>query len=113
MSSGYLSCPGMAAMPMEGDDDPLELANALRATAFPNPTLGGTTITLLGLAAHDPVTLRVLDLHGAQVASLFEGAAPEHGELRATWDAASSAAGMYFFEAISGDRAVRGKVIVE
>ena len=113
MSSGYLSCPGMAAMPMEGDDDPLELANALRATAFPNPTLGGTTITVLGLAAHDPVTLRVLDLHGAQVASLFEGAAPEHGELRATWDAASSAAGMYFFEAISGDRAVRGKVIVE
>lgn len=83
------------------------------ATAFPNPTLDATTITVLGLVANEPVTLRVLDLRGAQVASLFEGAAPEHGELRATWNIASSAAGMYFFEAISGDRAVRGKVIVE
>ena len=72
-----------------------------------------STIAVSGLAAEERVTLRVFDLSGALVASLFEGESPEHGELRIAWDTGSNAAGMYFFEAINGERSVRGKLILE
>jgi hypothetical protein len=113
MSSGYLICPGLAAMPMEQGEGALELAEGLRATAFPNPARGMSTIVVSGLAAEERVTLRLFDLSGALVASLFEGESPEHGELRIAWDTGSNAAGMYFFEAINGERSVRGKLILE
>ncbi len=113
MNSGVLSCPGMAAIAPEAGDGSDALADELRATAFPNPAMGATTISITGLDPAAPLEVRVFDLSGALVHGLYLGEAPESGMLQLPWDASGRAAGMYFYEAVNGDRAVRGKVILE
>lgn len=113
MNSGLLTCPGMSAFAAENGEGHGSLTDELRAVAFPNPTLGATTISITGLEAAAPLEVRVFDLSGAMVRNLYLGEAPETGALLLPWDASGRAAGLYFYEAVNGDRAVRGKLIVE
>ena len=113
MNSGLLTCPGMSAFAVENGEGHGSLADELRAVAYPNPTLGATTISITGLDPAAPLEVRVFDLSGAMVRNLYLGEAPETGALLLPWDASGRAAGLYFYEAVNGDRAVRGKLIVE
>ncbi|HRD53595.1 MAG TPA: T9SS type A sorting domain-containing protein [Flavobacteriales bacterium] len=113
MNSGLLACPTLSAFTFEEGDGLWSESDELRASAFPNPTLGETTISFSGLDPYAPLEVRIFDLSGALVNWIYRGEAPESGTLQLPWDASGRAAGMYFYEAINGERAVRGKLIVE
>ncbi len=72
--------------------------------AFPNP-FNPTTNIDFSLATAGPASLKVYDLLGREVASLFDSPAEAGRFYRATWDAAGMPSGMYFVRLSSGGNA--------
>ncbi|MEZ4702377.1 MAG: choice-of-anchor D domain-containing protein [Rhodothermales bacterium] len=78
---------------------------------YPNPFRGATTIPF-ALPEAGPVSLRVFDLLGREVETLFDGV--EHAGVHAVvFDASRLAAGVYFYRMQAGDAtAVRRLIVV-
>lgn len=92
-------------------DDPGTVPATFRLDQnYPNPFNPATVITY-SIPVESPVTLRVYDVLGREVAVLVEGvhAAGEH---RVTWNAAGTASGVYLYRLIAGDKSAILKSIV-
>jgi hypothetical protein len=78
--------------------------------AFPNP-FRSTTRLSYALAAAGPVSVRIVDVAGRQVATLVNGV-QEAGEHRIEWNAGGQSAGLYFYAVAAGGTTRAGKLIV-
>jgi photosystem II stability/assembly factor-like uncharacterized protein len=83
--------------------------------AAPNPVHSETHLSLAGLRPDRPVTVRVIDASGRQVATLLSGT--PNGQTEVVWKAADDRgsrvpAGVYFIEAASGGTRVARRVLV-
>jgi hypothetical protein len=103
-------CPSSTAV----SDPPVSLHPVL-GTAFPNPTLAGSTTIPFTLSQPGHVTLRILDLEGRKVRTILDTIV-EPGQTRAQWDGHDARgepvpAGIYFYELLApGVRATRKMV---
>jgi hypothetical protein len=80
------------------------------AQNFPNPFNPSTTIRLT-LPDREYATLRVYDILGREVGTLFAGTRPP-GTHEVTWDASRCASGVYVCRLVSGTRMLSRKMIL-
>lgn len=83
-------------------DVPVELPAASRLACAPNPVRGAAELAFrMPQAAQAKIS--VFDVTGRRLATIFDGLAPA-GETRVTWDAGTTAPGLYFAKLESGSR---------
>ena len=80
----------------------------------PNPFRGGTAIDI-HLAAVERITIRIIDVQGSVVRTLFEGDLPA-GTHAVTWDGlddegSRAAVGVYVFEVSGRSGLATGKIV--
>lgn len=91
-------------------DVPVDVPAASRLACAPNPVRGAAELRFrLPVAAK--ATVHLYDLSGRRVASLYDGVAPA-GETRVTWDASSTAPGLYFAKLSAGGREDSERVLL-
>ncbi|MEM1095877.1 MAG: lamin tail domain-containing protein [Bacteroidota bacterium] len=88
-------------LPIDGADPTLPDAAYTLSPAYPNPF---STTTTLGLQVRTPqqVRVRVYDVLGRHVETLFDGAVPASSRSLFTWEAGNYASGVYLI-AVQGD----------
>ena len=81
---------------------------------YPNPFRESTFISFK-LAESTPVTLKVFDLNGREIATLINNKMMSSGKYVEHFDAASKglSAGVYYFKLIRGDKIMVRKMIVD
>lgn len=78
--------------------------------AYPNPTLGVTTIEF-ALPQAERATLEIFDLSGRRIAVLVNEEMPA-GRYSVEWDSASIAAGTYIYRMIAGSKVMTQRITV-
>ena len=80
------------------------------AQNYPNP-FGSTTRFSFSIPEESTVTLKVLDLNGKEIATLFSKRLSP-GNYSEEWDAGNLASGVYFYRLAAGDLKVTKKMIL-
>jgi hypothetical protein len=119
INDGFSKCRilagfGTSSAGVREQDQPqqLQVENALRTNAYPNPFSSSATIEFISdeKAAH--TTVEIYSLAGDKVSSIFESDIEAGTIYKAEFNAKNLGEGIYIYRIISGENIVNGKLIL-